>query len=592
MPTGRSLRRSSGAVFARRPIASAAGQDRSAPARRPCPAPRRPSRSVVITGAGLGLPGAASASSTTTTSAGILARRAAHRRHPGALPPARCPTSTSRGSSRATTAARASRRSTDPADVIKLAARGPEPSTSPHEFGVPADRVRGARRRRPSSPSPPASTRCATPASRSSCATRRTTHGHAACPTAGCCPSRCATRPASSSPRRSPGYDALRRRDGRATTPTTRAASSCADLRPPRPRSTDGPRPTCWREIDRRIARARAPARSATPYALRPALPASASCRWATRSSPSTSARAGPNTQVNAPAPAATQALALAEDWIRAGRCRRVVIVGADDVTSDRLLEWIGAGFLASGAAATDEVVEEAALPFDRRRHGMILGMGATALVVEAADAARERGLRADRRGARHRDRQQRLPRHPARRRAHRAGDGAAGRRRRAALRARPARSIARELRLRLARDLHAGARRQRRGRGGRAAPGLRRRRRADRRRQHQGLHRPPDGRRPSRTWSRSRCSRPASCRRSRTSARSIPTSGRLNLSRGGLYPVRYALRLGAGFGSQITMTLLRWVPPPDGRAPRARRRSGTTTASPTARAGTPGSRA
>ena len=64
---------------------------------------------------------------------------------------------------------------------------------------------------------------------------------------------------------------------------------------------------------------------------------------------------------------------------------------------------WIGAGFLASGAAATDEVVEEAALPFDQRRHGMIIGMGAAGLVVESAEAARERGHHADLRGARRR---------------------------------------------------------------------------------------------------------------------------------------------------------------------------------------------
>ena len=47
------------------------------------------------------------------------------------------------------------------------------------------------------------------------------------------------------------------------------------------------------------------------------------------------------------------------------------------------------------------------------------------------------------------------------------------------------------------------------------------------------------------------------------------PDLGMLNLSKGGSYPVRYALRLGAGFGSQIAMTLIRWVPTADGRHPR-----------------------
>ncbi|HOF64539.1 MAG TPA: acyltransferase domain-containing protein, partial [Dermatophilaceae bacterium] len=101
----------------------------------------------------------------------------------------------------------------------------------------------------------------------------------------------------------------------------------------------------------------------------------------------------GPNTQVNAACASTTQAMAVAEDWIRSGRCRRVIVISADDATSDNLLPWITAGFLASGAAATDERVEDAATPFDRRRHGMIVGMGAAAIVVEAADAAAERGI-------------------------------------------------------------------------------------------------------------------------------------------------------------------------------------------------------
>src|SRR5664280_149468 len=44
------------------------------------------------------------------------------------------------------------------------------------------------------------------------------------------------------------------------------------------------------------------------------------------------------------------------------------------------------------------------------------------------------------------------------------------------------------------------------------------------------------------------------------------PELGELNLSRGGAYPVQYALRLAAGFGSQISMILLRWVPALDGQ--------------------------
>ena len=101
----------------------------------------------------------------------------------------------------------------------------------------------------------------------------------------------------------------------------------------------------------------------------------------------------GPNTQINSACATTAQAVGLAQDWIQAGRCRRVIVISADDVTSDNMIEWFGPGFLASGAAATDENVEDAAIPFDRRRHGLIMGMGAAALVVENAEAARERGI-------------------------------------------------------------------------------------------------------------------------------------------------------------------------------------------------------
>ncbi len=100
----------------------------------------------------------------------------------------------------------------------------------------------------------------------------------------------------------------------------------------------------------------------------------------------------GPNTCVNAACASTTQAVAIAEDWIRLGRAERVVIVGADDVTNAQMLSWIGAGFLAAGAATTADTVEEGALPFDARRNGMILGMGAVGLVLEQESSATGRG--------------------------------------------------------------------------------------------------------------------------------------------------------------------------------------------------------
>jgi len=101
----------------------------------------------------------------------------------------------------------------------------------------------------------------------------------------------------------------------------------------------------------------------------------------------------GPNTQINAACASTTQAISIAEDWIKRGRCKRVIILGADNPTSNTTLEWIAAGFLAIGAASIKEKVEDAALPFDRRRNGMILGAGAVALVMEEIGEARKRGI-------------------------------------------------------------------------------------------------------------------------------------------------------------------------------------------------------
>jgi 3-oxoacyl-(acyl-carrier-protein) synthase len=96
----------------------------------------------------------------------------------------------------------------------------------------------------------------------------------------------------------------------------------------------------------------------------------------------------GPNTQINSACAGTTQAIAMGEDWIRSGRCRRVIVVSADNPTSPASLPYLGTGFLALGAASTAPTVAEAAIPFDKRRKGMILGAGAVALVLESVNTA------------------------------------------------------------------------------------------------------------------------------------------------------------------------------------------------------------
>ncbi len=271
----------------------------------------------------------------------------------------------------------------------------------------------------------------------------------------------------------------------------------------------------------------------------------------------------GPNTQVNAACASTTQAVSVAEDWIRTGRCRRVVVVSADDVSSDVLLPWVGSGFLASGAAAIEDVASEVATPFDRRRHGMIVGMGAAAFVVESADAARERGL-------------QPICEVLASVTANSAFHGTrldvdhVGQVMENLVRTAEARGIDRTQiapqTVFVSHETYTPAR------GGSAAAEINALRRVFGpaassivitntkgftghamgagiedvvaiKALETGIVPPvPNYKEPD------------------------PELGTLNLSLGGAYPVNYALRLAAGFGSQIAMTLLRWTPMPDGR--------------------------
>ncbi|WP_022667713.1 type I polyketide synthase [Desulfospira joergensenii] len=101
----------------------------------------------------------------------------------------------------------------------------------------------------------------------------------------------------------------------------------------------------------------------------------------------------GPNTLVSSACASTTLAIGIAEDWIRVGRCKRVLVVGGENATSSRQTQWVGSGFLALGAATIKKRVSEAAKPFDEDRNGTILGAGAVGLVVEDEKCAAERGM-------------------------------------------------------------------------------------------------------------------------------------------------------------------------------------------------------
>ncbi|MBW2012031.1 MAG: acyltransferase domain-containing protein, partial [Deltaproteobacteria bacterium] len=101
----------------------------------------------------------------------------------------------------------------------------------------------------------------------------------------------------------------------------------------------------------------------------------------------------GPNMQLSGACATTTQAVGVAEDWIRSGRCDRVIIIGGEAATSQAQGPWICSGFLALGAATVKKTVAEAAKPFDVTRNGTILGSGAVSIIVEREDRIKKRGF-------------------------------------------------------------------------------------------------------------------------------------------------------------------------------------------------------
>ncbi|MGA1819956.1 MAG: beta-ketoacyl synthase N-terminal-like domain-containing protein [Thermoplasmatota archaeon] len=101
----------------------------------------------------------------------------------------------------------------------------------------------------------------------------------------------------------------------------------------------------------------------------------------------------GPNTQINSACATSTIGIGIAQDWIQSGRCKRVLVLGADDPSSDMNMEWFGSSLLALGALTNEKDITKAAMPFDERRKGMILGSGASAILVEAEEEPMRRGM-------------------------------------------------------------------------------------------------------------------------------------------------------------------------------------------------------
>ncbi len=82
-----------------------------------------------------------------------------------------------------------------------------------------------------------------------------------------------------------------------------------------------------------------------------------------------------------------TQAIGYAWDEVALGRQRRVLVVGGEDLSFESTFPFHG-----MRALSRNPDPARASRPFDRDRDGFVATGGATALLVEAADAARARG--------------------------------------------------------------------------------------------------------------------------------------------------------------------------------------------------------
>ena len=91
----------------------------------------------------------------------------------------------------------------------------------------------------------------------------------------------------------------------------------------------------------------------------------------------------GPNIQTNTACTGTTQAISIACDMIQTNKADRVIVIASDVASSNTLMPWIGNGFQILGAACLKPNINDACIPFNEKRSGMILSSGGVGIVVE-----------------------------------------------------------------------------------------------------------------------------------------------------------------------------------------------------------------
>jgi malonyl CoA-acyl carrier protein transacylase len=101
----------------------------------------------------------------------------------------------------------------------------------------------------------------------------------------------------------------------------------------------------------------------------------------------------GPNFLLLAACSSTATAVTISEELINSGRVKRMIVIGADDTANQYSLPYLGAAFLSTGACTNESDLYKAAVPFDKRRNGMIMGSGAIGIIVEKASECEKRGI-------------------------------------------------------------------------------------------------------------------------------------------------------------------------------------------------------